>query len=118
MNCSNTIECFEQISAYFNGDKTGSYLLINTENYDVYQEILQRLQADATKSCVYISDNCFPNGLPDVDAAIAKTISRGEYALVGLSQALMIQGDSALEAKIDEILGKPISGYCVVLLDH
>ena len=118
MHCSNTIECFEQISAYFNGNKTGSYLLINTENYDVYQEILQRLQADSTKNCVYVSDNCFPNGLPDVDAAIAKTISRGEYALVGLSQALMIQDDSALEATIDEVLSKSISGYCVVLLDH
>lgn len=118
MNCSNTIECFEQISVYFNGDRTGSYLLINTENYDVYQEILQRLQADATKSCVYISDNCYPNGLPDVDSAIVKTINRGEYVLIGLSQALMIQSDSALEEKIDEVLGKSISGYCVVLLDH
>lgn len=118
MECSNTIECFEQISAYFSGNKTGSYLLINTENYDVYQEILQRLQADDTKSCIYISDNCYPNGLPDVDSAIAKTIRQGEYALIGLSQALMLQGDSTIEAKIDEVLGKSISGYCVVLLDH
>lgn len=118
MNCSNVAECFEQISAYFNGDKTGSYLVINTENYDVYQEILQRLQADTIKHCIYVSDNCYPNGLPDVDSAMAKTIGQGEYALVGLSQALMLRGDLALEAKIDEVLGKSISGYCVVLLDH
>lgn len=118
MNCSNTADCFEQISAYFNGDKTGSYLLINTENYDVYQEVLQRLQADTTIRCIYASDNCYPNGLPDVDSAIAKTVDLGDYALVGLSQALMLQSDSALEAKIDEILGKSIRGYCVVLLDH
>lgn len=118
MHCENTNECFEQISAYFDGDKTGHFLLVNTENYDVYQEILQRLQADSSKKCVYISENCYPNGLPDIDSAISRTVGNGEFALVGLSQALMVKGDTALEEKLDEVLGCSISGYGVILLDH
>lgn len=87
MRCSNTSECFDQISAYFDGKKTGHFLLVNSENYDVYQEILQRLEADSSKKCVYISKNCLPNGLPDVDTAISIASGSGNYALVGLSQA-------------------------------
>lgn len=96
MRCNNTSECFEQISAYFNGKKTGHFLLVNTENYDVYQEILQRLEADSCKRCVYVSQNCLPNGLPDVDAAVSIASGSGNYALVGLSQAQMLRSDSVL----------------------
>ena len=118
MRCINTSECFEQMSAYFDGKKTGYFLLVNTENYDVYQEILQRLEADSCKRCVYISQNCLPNGLPDVDAAVSIASGSGNYALVGLSQAQMLRSDSALAAKLDEVLSYPISGYGIVLLDH
>lgn len=118
MRCINTSECFEQMSAYFDGKKTGYFLLVNTENYDVYQEILQRLEADSCKRCVYISQNCLPNGLPDVDAAVSIASGSGNYALVGLSQAQMLRSDSALVAKLDEVLSYPISGYGIVLLDH
>ena len=118
MRCSNISECFEQISAYFDGKKTGHFLLVNSENYDGYQEILQRLEADSSKKRVYISQNCLPNGLPDVDAAVSIASGNGNYALVGLSQAQMLRSDSALAAKLDEVLSYPISGYGVVLLDH
>ena len=104
MRCSNISECFEQISAYFDGKKTGHFLLVNSENYDGYQEILQRLEADSSKKCVYISQNCLPNGLPDVDAAVSIASGNGNYALVGLSQAQMLRSDSALAAKLDEVL--------------
>lgn len=118
MRCNNTGECFEQISAYFAGKKTGYFLLVNTENYDVYQEILQRLEADSCKKCVYISENCLPNGLPDVDAAISIASGSGNYALIGLSQAQMLRSDDALAVKLDEVLSYSISGYGIVLLDH
>ena len=118
MRCNNTSECFEQISAYFDGKKTGYFLLVNTENYDAYQEILQRLEVDSCKRCVYVSQNCLPNGLPDVDAAVSIASGSGNYALIGLSQAQMLRSDSALTAKLDEVLSYPISGYGIVLLDH
>lgn len=118
MRCNNTSECFEQIGAYFNGKETGYFLVVNTENYDVYQEILQRLEADSCKRCVYISQNCLPNGLPDVDAAVSIASGSGNYALVGLSQAQMLRSNNALAEKLDEVLGYSISGYGIVLLDH
>ncbi len=118
MRCATTNECFEQIGAYFDGKKTGYFLLVNTENHDVYQEILQRLEADSSKACVYVSQNCFPNGLPNVDVAISKTSGTGNYVLVGLSQAQMLRSDAELEAKLDEALSYPISGYGLILLDH
>lgn len=118
MRCKDTSECFEQISAYFGGKKTGYFLLVDTENYDAYQEIIQRLEADSNKKCVYVSQNCLPNGLPDVDAAISIASRNGNYALIGLSQALMLRSDDALASKLDEVLGYSISGYGIVLLDH
>lgn len=118
MHCNNISECFEQISAYFDGKKTGHFLLVNTENYDVYQEILQRLEADSSKECVYVSKNCLPNGLPDVDVAISIASGSGNYALVGLSQAQMLRSEDALSTKLDEVLSYSISGYGIVLLDH
>lgn len=118
MQCANTNECFEQISAYFDSKKTGYFLLVNTENYDIYQEILLRLQADKSKKCVFASKCCLPNGLPDVEQVISEGSKLGEYALIGLSQALMLQGNMAIESKIDEILSHSISGYGVILLDH
>ena len=118
MRCADANECFEQIRAYFSGKKTGHFLIVNTENYDIYQEILQRLQADNSKKCIYVSTCCLPVGLPDVDAAVSKTVGVGQYALVGFSQALMFRGHMELEEAIDELLGRPISGHGIVLLDH
>ena len=46
MRCSDTGDCFNQIGAYFDGKKTGHFLLVNTENYDIYQLIRHRLEAD------------------------------------------------------------------------
>lgn len=118
MRAANTSECFKQISAYFAGKKTGHFLLVNSENYDSYQEILQRLEADSSKKCVYISQNCLPNGLPDVDTAISIASGSSNYALVGLSQAQMLRSFDALTVKLDEVLSYSISGYGIVLLDH
>ena len=118
MRCNNTSECFEQISAYFSGKKTGHFLLVNTENYDAYQEIHQRLEADSSKKCVYVSKNCLPNGLPDIDTAISISSGLGNYALVGMSQALMLRSHDALVSKLDEALSYSIRGYGIILLDH
>lgn len=118
MFCANIEDCFEQIGEYYNGHKSGQFLLVNTENYDIYQEILQRFQADNSKKCIYVSEYCYPNGLPDVDSTLLQVIKPGEYVLIGISQALMMQSESALEHKIDEILGYSIQGRCIILLDH
>lgn len=118
MRCANANECFEHIGAYFNGDKMGYFLIVNTENYDIYQEILQRFEADGSKECIYVSENCYSNGLPDIDTAISKAAGNGNYVLIGLSQALMLRSGSVLEEKLNETLSRSISGRGAVLLDH
>ena len=87
MRCTDIDKCFEQISDYFAGENTGNFFLVNTENYDVYHKILERLQADNSKKCIYVSENCLPNGLPDVDSSISKTVDVGSHILIGLSPA-------------------------------
>ena len=118
MICSNTNECLEQINAYFNSEKTGYFLIVNSENYDMYKQILQRLEANTALECVYVSCHCYENGLPDVDSAISKVSESDNYTLIGVSPALMIQSKNALSDKIDEILSYAVSGRTVVLLDH
>ena len=56
--------------------------------------------------------------MPDVDSAISKTVDVGSHILIGLSPALMLQGDYKLEEKLDELIYQSISGFGVVLLDH
>lgn len=118
MRCSSMDECFNEIDAYFNGEKTGHFLLVNAENYDSYQEIRQRLENDRSKTCIYLSQNCLPNGLPDTDEAISRARDSGRYALIGLSQALMLRDAATVEATLGDVLGCSISGHCVILLDH
>ena len=118
MFCNDVNECFEQISAYFNGECTGFFMLVNTENCDIFQEILQRFQVDSSKKCVYISDFCHQNGLPDVDSAVKAASGSGEHALIGVSQALMLRSGEELDKTLDYLLSRSTSGHCVVLLDH
>ena len=118
MRCNDVDECFEKISGYFNSEKTGKFFIVNAENYDIYHEILERLQSDSNKKCVYVSQNLFPNNLPDVNSAIMKVVGRGAYFIIGVSQALMLQDDRRVESTLDKLLGQSISGSCVVLLEH
>lgn len=118
MRCKDVNECFEEISAYFNGDDTGHFLLINTENYDVYQDILYRFQADCGKKCLYASDYIYPNGLPNIDQAVLSAKQNDNSVLVGISQAIMLNGVQALENLVRDLFSSSISGKTVVLLDH
>lgn len=118
MLCANIEECFGEVGAYFDGEKTGHFLIVNAENYDAFQQITQRLQADTEIACVYISENCNPNGFPDVETAISKAVAKKKSALIGLSQALLLRERSALEQKVDELLEQSINGYGVVVLEH
>ena len=118
MRCANVDECFEKISGYFNSEKTGKFFIVNAENYDIYHEILERLQADTGKKCVYVSQNLFPNKLPDVDSAIDKVVGNGSFVLIGVSQALMLKSDNEMADKLNELLAQTISGACVVILEH
>lgn len=115
MNCNNINECFEQINAYFQAEKLGLPLIVNAENDNDYREIIQLLEADHTKKKIYVSNYCFPNGLPDVDSALAQ-FSDDKNVFIGLAQALMFRSAKDLAIKLDEVLSLSISGYALIIL--
>lgn len=118
MYCQNLTECYGQISAYADGATTGYPLIINVENYNDYQEIMGRLGADGTKRCIHVSEHTFKNGLPNIQETIGIVRARGEYVLSGLSQSLMLRGESALDKQLDEFMGLSIQGHLIVVLSH
>lgn len=115
MDCNNINECFEQINAYFQAERLGLPLIVNAENDNDYREIIQLLEADHTKKKIYISNYCFPNGLPDVDSALAQ-FSDDNNVLIGLAQAQMFRSAKDLAIKLDEVLSLSISGYALIVL--
>jgi len=117
MGCS-IDECFEQISAYCSGEKTGHVLLVNTESNDIYKKLLNRFCADKGKNCIFVSKNTQPNGLPNCDYIMGMISGDGSYVLVGISQAMMLKSALAVENVIDKLLGLSISGCAIVLLSH
>lgn len=116
MYCDSVDESFKQISAYFKGESTGYPLVLDTENIGIYSEIIQRLEADTSKSCNYVSDSCQKNGLPNVEACVSFVSGRGDYVLIGSSQAMMLKSESALEEHVDAVLGQSISGHALIIL--
>lgn len=118
MHCQSLIECFEQISAYTDRESTCFPLILNAENFLNYQEIMQRLTADETKQCIYVSEHTFDNGLPNIQEVLSLIKNEGSYAISGISQALMLQGERELDAQIDELLGYSVKGHVIVLLNH
>lgn len=118
MYCKTANECFQEINAYCAGKPLGYPILVNTENFDDFQIILQRLEADSNKQCIYVSQYIQKNGLPIIDDAIAKITGKGTFVLVGTSQAVMLRNETAVDLLVDELLGLNISGYAIILLNH
>lgn len=118
MYCKTVNECFQEINAYCANKPWGYPLLVNTENFNDFQTVLQRLEADANKQCIFVSQFVQKNGLPIIDDVIAKVISKDTFVLVGVSQAAMFRNEAYIDVLIDELLGLSISGYTIVLLSH
>ena len=49
MYCKTVNECFQEIKAYCGSKPWGHPLLVNLENFNDFQTILQRLEADASR---------------------------------------------------------------------
>ena len=116
MYCDSVDESFKQISAYFKGESTGYPLILDTGNVGIYNEIIQRLEADKSKECNYVSDSCQKNGLPNVEACVSDVSGMGDYVLIGSSQAMMLKSENDLEEHVDSVLGQSISGHALVIL--
>lgn len=119
MYCKSISNCFELLNGYCAGGNAIGYpLLINTDNLDVFQAILSRLEADNSKQCIYMSSLITKNGLPDIPSAFTSISNSNECVLVGFSQALMLQGEHELEAELDNILYHSVKSPAIILLSH
>lgn len=118
MYCKDIEECFYEINAYCTHKPTGQALLVNTENYTLYQNVKEKLEADRNKKCIYVSKCCPENDLPNMDDILDKVTGTKDYVLIGYSQAAMLRGLAYLEQMIRTLLEVPVSGHTVVLLDH
>ncbi|KEZ86425.1 BREX-4 system phosphatase PglZ [Lacrimispora celerecrescens] len=118
MYCNNVEECFRQISTYFNGKSTGYALVFDTENIGVYSEVIQRLEADKSKNCMFVSNSCQKNELPDIDMCISEISKSGDFVLIGSSQALMLKSERDLENHVDLLFEQSISGHALVILNY
>lgn len=118
MYCEDLKSCFSEINAYCNGQPTGKALLVNTENYDTYQQIKATLEADKAKTCTYVSDFCPNTGLPNLEEAVNQVTGAGCNVIIGLSQAAMLRSADYMDQLMGMLLERPVRGYLVVLLDH
>ncbi len=118
MYCKTINECFQEINAYCACKPWGYPLLVNLENFNDFQMVLQRLEADSSKQCIFVSQFMQRNGLPIIGDAVAKITDKETYVLIGLSQAAMLRNETAVDVLMDELLGLSISGHAIVLLSH
>ncbi len=118
MYCQSLSECFEQISAYAEGSYTSFPLLVDTENFTDFCTIEHRMHADDSKHCIYVSENTYINGIPNMQEVKEKLSITGTHVVIGVSQSMMIRGKKALDEIIDELLGHSIRGHAIILLTH
>ncbi len=118
MYCQSLNECFNQISTYAGGSCTGFPLLVNVNNFADFNEIAQRLYADDSKQCIYVSEHTFGNGMPDIETVKALMSQPGNYAVIGISQSMMLKGKQSIDEILDELTGMTVRGHAVVLLSH
>lgn len=118
MQCQEYNECFEHINYYFQNDITGHCFVVNTDNYETYRNVLNRLQADKSKEFIALSNYCQSNGnLCWVDALDAIK-EQGNFICIGLAPVMMLRGQEFMEEFIERILGAGVSGHVLILLNH
>ena len=118
MDVRNVEECISEIQAYVNGEPTGHALIVNTDNYDVYQKIWNRLVIDPNIDCTSVSAYCHENVWPREDDIMEQLRGNGCYAISGFSQYLMLRGALALKNGLRKLLELSLRGHAIVLVEH
>lgn len=118
MCCKDVQFGISEIRAYYGGLPTGRALLVNAEDYTVYQSIKAQLEIDSSKVCVYVSEHTPDQGLPSLEEIPYEVIGDKDYVLVGYSQASMLRSADYLEKQLGVLLELPVKGHTVILLDH
>ena len=118
MKCKDVQSSIAEINLYCTGRPTGRALLVNAENYTIYQSIKAQLEVDSNKVCVYVSECTSANELPDLDEIPSQVAGDACYVLIGYSQASMLRGVDYLKQQLSVLLQLPVRGHTVILLDH
>lgn len=118
MYCKDVQSCFKEINAYCSRTGIGRALLVNTENYDIFQEIRAKLEADSSKKCIYVSNACPDAGMPALDDIVCQLSCAGSYVLIGFSQAAMLRSGDFVEKEIGSLLELSVRGHVIILLEH
>ena len=118
MHCKNLEDCRAEIRTYCNHEPTGYALLVDVESYDHFQELLQDFQADKSKTVLFMSNFCKAAGLPVVQDAYSTMFAAGSYAVIGISQACMLEGRDNLQEEIDCLCEHSATGHTIILLEH
>ncbi len=118
MECRNTAQCFAEIDAYLHCEPTGYPMLINTDNLEDYHRIVSRLEFNLEVKCSRVSDTCHGDMLPDIDSVLDDLSGEGYFALVGLSQYLMLRSFADLESYVNQLVSMSVHGRLILLLYH
>lgn len=118
MICQDIDSCFREISDYFGREKMGFPLIVNSESYTIYHEIMERLEADESKNVASAWENCAPNELPDLQKLEKGIYQMPNVVLLGISQACMLRSEQTLKEHIGKLANKSIQGYAMILLEH
>ena len=118
MECRDTTQCFVEIDAYLHGEPTGYPMLINTDNLGDFHRIISRLTFNPEVTCRRVSDACHGDMLPDIDSVLDNLSSGGNYALIGLSQYLMLRSFADLESYVNQLVSMSVHGRLLILLFH
>ncbi|SHK77972.1 hypothetical protein SAMN05216582_11737 [Selenomonas ruminantium] len=118
MRSLDVAECINEVASYCNNVSTGFPLIVDTEDYDLFHELISRLRIDVAKKFIYVSNYCKDGSIPDVERAYNNAFSDGVHVLVGLSQACMLHSQIFLEEYLDRAVNETCREHTVILLMH
>ena len=118
MRSLDVMQCISDVASYCNNVSTGFPLIIDTEDYDLFHELIFKLRIDVDKKFIYVSNYCKGDTIPDIEQAYSSVFAEGIHVLVGLSQACMLQSQSTLQEYIDRAVNETCREHTIILLMH
>ena len=118
MECQTLTNCISEVRAYISGDMTGFPLLINVQNHADFSYMRERFELDTTIEKLYVSEMMQEHGLPDLSGIYAKAFEKGTFAVIGVSQSLMLKGEDAFMGELRQLANTSARGRTIILLSH
>lgn len=118
MICRKIEDCFNEIISFYNSGTNGYPLIVNIDDYSSYKAVLNKIQADSSKTIIRLSDFGSNDDIPNLDAAISAVSKKVEKTFViGISQFCMLQSEEKLNEVVHKLLSLQTLGTAVILLN-